>query len=266
MSKNLIKRVLLFCLLSTFLHFTNAQEPGSLKPVYHFSGNVSITNNGFSLIPTFSLGKPATMAVLSLGGERFSLDPQFRFDLEGLKPWSFVFMWRYKVILTDKFLLRAGLHLPAISFREQTIQIDGETMERSIPSRFLTPELTSTYMLSSKIGVGLYYLFGVGLEEQNQTRQTHFISMRAYFNKIAIGKQLYFNWSPQLYYLNMDGAGGYYAAQSLELGHRKVPVSLSSMLNVKLKSDIETKDFDWNISLVYSFRSEFTKKKSNTKK
>ena len=115
-------------------------------------------------------------------------------------------------------------------------------------------------MLSSKIGVGLYYLYGLGLEEQKQTRQTHFISMRAYFNQIGIGKQLYFNWSPQLYYLNMDGAGGYYAAQSLELGHRKIPVSISSMMNVKLKSEIETKDFDWNISLVYSFRSEFTKK------
>jgi hypothetical protein len=260
MSKYLIKRVILVYMLSFFTHFANAQEPDSSKPVYHFSGNVSVTNNGFSLIPTFSLGKPATIAVLSLGGERFSLDPQFRFDLEGIKPWSFIFMWRYKLIQTDKFLVQAGLHFPAISFKEQTIEIDGETMERSIPSRFFSPQLTSTYMLSSKIGVGLYYLFGLGLEEQNQARQTHFISMRAYFTQIAIGKQLFFSWNPQVYYLNMDGAGGYYVAQSLELGHHKIPVSFSTMMNIKLKSEIETKDFDWNISLIYSFRSEFTKK------
>jgi hypothetical protein len=30
-------------------------------------------------------------------------------------------------------------------------------------------------------------------------------------------------------------------------------------MNIKLKSDIETKDFDWNISLAYTFGSQFTK-------
>ena len=58
----------------------------------------------------------------------------------------------------------------------------------------------------------------------------------------------------------MDGTDGYFAAQSLELGHRKVPVSISSMMNIKLKSDIQVEDFDWNIGLVYSFGSQFIKK------
>lgn len=139
--------------MSMFVLCSYTQEADETKPVYHFNGNVSVTNNGFSLIPSFSLGKPATIATLSVGGERFSLDPQFRFDLEGLKPWS-----------------------------------------------------------------------------------------------------------PQIYYLTMDGTDGYFAAQSLELGHRKVPVSISSMMNFKLKSDIQVDDFDWNIGLVYTFGSQFTKK------
>ena len=105
----------------------------------------------------------------------------------------------------------------------------------------------------------MYNLYGVGLEE-DMTRQTHFISLRAYFNSISLGKKLYFNWTPQAYMLNMDGAVGYYAAQSIDLGHRKIPVTIFSMMNVKLKSAIDTRDFDWNIGLVYSFRTKFEKK------
>jgi len=31
-------------------------------------------------------------------------------------------------------------------------------------------------------------------------------------------------------------------------------------MNIKLKSEIETKGFDWNISLVYTFNNELMKK------
>jgi hypothetical protein len=112
--------------------------------------------------------------------------------------------------------LRAGLHLPANSFREQPVGITGDTVDRSIPSRFFTPELTSTYMLSEKIGIGLYYLYGLGLEKEFQALHTHFISLRAHFIRLSLGKQIFFSWNPQVYYLNIDGVDGYYAAESLE--------------------------------------------------
>ena len=107
-----------------FAHPSFSQEESSGK-VYHFNGNVSVTNNGFSFIPTCSLGKPATIADLSIGGKRFSFDPQFRFDLKKLKPWSFIFIWRYKVVQSEKFQLITGVHLPAISFLRQTIDVNG---------------------------------------------------------------------------------------------------------------------------------------------
>ena len=50
---------------------------------YHFNGAVSATNNGISLIPTFSLGKPATIIELNAGGEHLTFEPQFRISLEG---------------------------------------------------------------------------------------------------------------------------------------------------------------------------------------
>ena len=46
----------------------------------------------------FSLGNLATTINLSVGGKRLSFDPQFRFDLDGMRPWSFLFIWHYKLI------------------------------------------------------------------------------------------------------------------------------------------------------------------------
>ena len=249
---------LTFLLLTIISYAALSQEEPSEKS-YHFNGSVGITNDGFSFIPSFSLGKPATIVDLSVGGNRFSFDPQFRFDLEGLKPWSFIFIWRYKVVQTDRFEMKVGLHLPAISFKEQTIQINGVDREQIVSYRFLTPELMPTYKLSRNINIGMYYIWGIGLEKEGQTRNTHFLSLRAFFNQICLIEQFYLNWNPQIYYLNLDGTDGIYTAQSLTLAHKKLPVSISSMMNFKLKSDVPTKDFDWNISLVYSFKNQFAK-------
>jgi hypothetical protein len=254
-----MKQALTILFLAMLTYMGYGQDESTTAKYYHFNGNVSVTNNGFSFIPLFSLGKPAVVADLSLGGERFSFDPQFRFDLAGLKPWSFIFIWRYKLVQTDRFQLKLGAHLPAISFRNTTFESDGETVERLIPYRFLTPELTMGYSLTDHISLGTYYIYGLGLEKEDQTRQTHFLSFRVYFNRIHLTKQLYFNWNPQVYYLNMDGVDGYYTAQSISIGHEKIPVSVASTMNIKISSNIETKDFDWNISLVYAFSNRFTK-------
>ena len=235
-------------------------QDDSPEKTYHFNGNISVTNNGFSLIPTFSLGKPATVAELSLGGKRFSFDPQFRFDLAGLKPWSFIFIWRYKVIQTKKFQFRYGAHLPAIAFRDLSYQVNGLTQTDLTPSRFFANELTPTYFISDRVNVGMYYLYGLGLESENQTKHTHFVTVRAGFNKIPLASGTYFSWNPQLYYLNMDGVGGFYATHVLEVGYKAFPLLLSSMINVEIESDIPTKDFDWNISLVYKFATQFVRK------
>ncbi len=255
-----MKTLIQMILLCWFAVTIQAQEPDHPAPVYHFDGTVSITNNGFSFIPLFSLGKPALIADVSMGGERFSFDPQFRFDLAGLKPWSFIFIWRYQLIRTEKLQLKLGAHLPAISFKTFTYESDGETREKLVPLRFLTPELTLNYALGDHIALGTYYIYGLGLEKQDQTRNTHFLSFRIYFNRIHLTKSLYFNWNPQVYYLNMDGVDGYYAAQSISIGHDQFPVSLASTMNIKLKSNIETRDFDWNLSLVYAFQNRFVKK------
>ena len=255
-----MKKALLCAALMLGFHFATAQQVENEGKGYHINGNVSVTNNGFSFIPLFTLGKPATIANLSIGGERFSFEPQFRFDLDGLKPWSFIFMWRYNLIQTDRFLLKPGLHFPAMAFSEQTVDVEGVTKDQVVPARFFTPELTTAYTLTEHITAGTYYILGLGLEKVGQTKRTNFISLRAGFSRIPLVKQIYFNWNPEVYYLNLDGTGGFYAAHTLSISHEKVPLSIATTMNVKLRSDIETKDFDWNISLVYSFTNQLVRK------
>ena len=81
------KLVLIFVVAVIFYgnHHAFAQEDKT-SGISHFSGNVSVTNNGLSLIPAFSLNRPAAIFELSLGGERLSFDPEMRFALDG-QPW-----------------------------------------------------------------------------------------------------------------------------------------------------------------------------------
>ncbi len=87
-----------------------SQKDDSIKIFHHFSGAASVTNNGISLIPSFSLGKPAALLLMSLGGRRFSIDPDIRFALDG-KPWTFLFWARYKLLTQGRFRMNTGAHL-----------------------------------------------------------------------------------------------------------------------------------------------------------
>lgn len=238
--------------------YSQEETPGK---VYHFNGNISVTNNGFSFIPTFSLGEPASIIDLSVGGKRFSFEPQFRFELKGLKPWSFIAIWRYDVIQKEKTKLRFGVHFPAFSYLKRMVEVDSVMTEIVFTQRWFTPELIFSQKLSDKINIGTYYIHGFGLESEGQVDHTDFISFRMGFN-LPFAKKWYFKWNPEVYYLRMDDLDGFFAAQSLTLGHNKIPVYLSSMMNFSLEeeNEIPAKDFNWNISIVYAFKLEFTKK------
>ena len=82
------------------------------------------------------------------------------------------------MIQNNRFQMKVGAHLPAISFKEQTIEIDGVTKNQLVPYRFLTPELIPTYTFNKHISIGIYYIYGLGLEKMDQTKHTHFLSCK----------------------------------------------------------------------------------------
>ena len=246
------------CLAALLLAWDlGAQEADSTRKNIHFGGSVSVTNNGFSFVPTFSLGDPATIVELSVG-RRFRFEPQFRYALAG-RPWSFVFIWRYDLLRRGRFKFTVGTHLPALNFTTVDVIKDGK-MEEVIQVRRFFPvwELIPSYRFTDDLQVRLYYLYGQGAKELT-TRHSHFLSLQTDINHIRLAGPFYLRLTPQFYYLKQDEEHGVYVAGGVTLARRDFPFSIGSLFNKSISTDIEDTDFDWNISLIWSFGSEYKK-------
>lgn len=247
-------------LLVVFLmvaHFSFSQNTDSTKVVSHFGGAITVTNNGISFVPTFSLGKPAVIFDLSMG-RRLSFDPQFRFSLEG-KPWSFLFWGRYKLLNTNKFSFNVGSHL-GLPFKTTTEPINGITTEITTVKRYLAGELVPNYLLTKDIRIGMYYMYSRGIDD-GTTRNTHFLTVNANFSNIRLTRQFYLKFIPQVYYLKMDQQDGIYFTSALTLANRKIPLSFSSIINKVIQTNITaSKNFVWNVSLIYAFNKKYAER------
>jgi len=253
-SKTLIQLVL-FLVLLNLSHYSFSQNTDSTKVISNFAGAVTVTNNGISFIPTFTLGKPAAIFDLAMGKKRLSFEPQFRFALEG-KPWSFIFWWRYKLIKTSKVSVSLGAH-PAFAFTTVTDSTDGVTRKIIRAQRFLAGELSPNYFLTKNISIGMYYLYGHGIEK-DAIQNTHFLTFNCNFSNIKLPKQFYIKFIPQVFYLKMDKQDGFYFTSALTLANRKIPLSISGVINKVIHTNITaSKDFVWNVSLIYSFNKKY---------
>tara|TARA_B110000003_G_scaffold275634_1_gene318841 strand:- start:3160 stop:4008 length:849 start_codon:yes stop_codon:yes gene_type:complete len=250
----------LYLTLFLLMNICFSQDSNKSKQ-YHFDGNVNITNNGFSFIPLFSLGKPATTVNLSIGDDRLTFDPQFRFDLEGLKPWSILFTWHYKLIQKKRFRLKIGAYLPAYAFNKISYEKDGDLKENLNPQRYFITDLSVSYLLNKNMNIGLFYLRGMGLESEDQTKTGNFISLRSNVRNIKISNSLNLIWSPEFYYLKVDENDGIFSAQTINLMIKNSHFNFSTTMNKAIESRINAKSFDWNIGINYAFSNKFIKKK-----
>jgi hypothetical protein len=252
-----MKGLVLFAIMAA-LTIPNAKAQDNRNSMNHFRGNISITNNGLSLIPAFSLNRPAAIFELSLGGERLSFDPEMRFALDG-KPWSFIFWWRYKIIKSEKFRLHIGAH-PAFIFENKMVDDGSGTMVSSMEAkRFFAGEISPRYSINDKTTISFLYLAGRSLGKVPYALN-QFVALGTQFTKIPLSQKYFFNASPQVFYLKMNEKDGYFASSSFVIGKKDLPVSLGSTISRKIVSEIDVNDWIWNISLVYSFNNEFVKR------
>lgn len=252
------KQTLLVFILAGISRPCFPQTGDSIKIIHHFSGAASITNNGISLVPSFSLGKPAALLLLSMGGERFSIDPDIRFALDG-KPWTFLFWARYKLFTEGRFRMNTGAHL-GLNFRTATLPVNGVTTETIAVRRYLAAELAPAYFVAGNVSVGSYYLYSHGIDK-GAVRNTHFVTLNGNFFRIPVTRQFYLRAVPQLYYLYQDGNDGYYFTSAFTVARQNFPLSVSSILNKELRSTVPgSKDVVWNVSLVYSFNRNYVPK------
>jgi hypothetical protein len=254
-SLKLLIQSFFFIILLNSSYYSFSQNADSTKALSNFGGAVTVTNNGISFIPTFSLGKPAAIFDLAMGRKRLSFEPQFRFSLEG-KPWSFFFWWRYKLIKTPKVAVTLGAH-PAYAFKTVNTTSDGVSQEILRVQRYVAGELSPNYFLAKNISVGLYYLYSHGIDK-DAIQNTHFLTFNCKFYDIKLPKQFYMKFIPQVYYLKMDQQDGFYFTSAMTLANRKIPFSVSGVLNKIIQTEITaSKNFVWNVSLVYSINKKF---------
>ena len=238
---------------------STTQKKESIKSLPYFSGSIGITNNGISIVPSFSLDKPAVQFNLSLGKNRFSFEPDIRFSLAG-KPWSFLFWGRYKLVTKNKFKMNVGTHL-GLNFKTSVLPINRDTSEVTITRRYLAFELAPNYFLSKNISVGIYYLYSHGLDA-GTIGNTHFITLNTNFSNIKLTDKFFMKVNPQLYYLKLDAQDGFYFTSSFTIVKKNFPLSVSAIINKEIKSNIRgSKNLIWNVSLVYAFNKNYVSHK-----
>ncbi|MGM0946798.1 MAG: hypothetical protein ACQEW9_16595 [Bacteroidota bacterium] len=246
----------LFCLgiaLIVISFGTLAQEENNRQ----LSGIITTTNNGVSIIPSFSLDRPAVYFDLSMGGERFSFDPMLRFGMDG-KPWTLIFWGRYKVIKDKRFSLTIGGH-PAFLFTENEMIVNGTEETAFVANRYVAGEVNTNYKITDKFSLGLYYQRGMGVQVIT-AKNSDFLALNAGFHDFTLKKDLMFSIAPQVFFLNLDDDSGFYANAALTFKKTDFPFQFQTFFNQKIKSSIDGNDLVWNVSLLYKFENLYTKK------
>lgn len=245
---------ILFILLFTIPVLTFAQNTDDSKTPINFGGLITVTNKGISSIPNLTLGKPAAIVSLSMG-QRVRFEPEFRFALEG-KPWMFIFWWRYDMLKTDKFLFKVRAN-PTVVFKTISITNNNVTDDIIRTSRTLTGDMTVSYLPTKNISLSTYYMYVYGVEN-DAIKNTHYLALRTAFSNIKLTEQFYMGFNPSVYYLKMDENHGFYANVGLSLAKRNFPLSISTLINKTIHTQIPVgEDFLWNVSLVYTFNKKY---------
>ncbi len=259
LTKKSLQRFLALIFASFFVSATLiAQEQTPAKPSGQFGGVITATNNGVSIIPSFTLGRPALLFDLSLSGERFSFDPMLRFGMDG-KPWSFVFWGRYKAIKDKPFTLTLGAH-PAFIFAERIVKVNGQEKTMFVSQRFLAMEIAPMYKFSNRFSLGLYYLRGHGFNPIPPDN-SNFLALNTVVSNLPLGGDFNLRVNPQLFYLKVDDNSGTYFTSNFTVTKPGFPIGFQGLFNQKIKSTIPGDDFIWNVGLLYLFSTPYHKAK-----
>jgi hypothetical protein len=244
--------LLFFCSVLSF-----AQTDDSTQTPMVFSGNVGFTNNGFSIIPTFSLDNPAFVANLSFRKKKLSFEPDIRL-VPNAEKGGLIWWFRYQLVDQNKFGFRVGTH-PAFTLIRRTDTEDGKSKEITEMLRFLAFEAVPSYQMTQKFNISAMYLQGNGLQKHGP-QLTRVLFLNSNITNIGMGKNLYFNLFPSIYFLYTDGYRGEYLTITGAIFHKKLPFSLQATINQTFKLDIpDNQNFMWNVTLNYNFRKVFKK-------
>jgi len=250
-----VRKIIFFISFSLLVLIGQAQTD-TLSQSIQINGNVGITNNGISIIPTFSLKAPAVNATFSISkGGRFSIDPDVRLSLDARKGGGMVW-FRYKIAKDNKFKFTVGAH-PAINLALKDITENGKTWTITQYRRFIATEIAPSYTFNKHFGVGMYYLHGNGLQKDGPI-STHYVNLSTSFSAIPLGGDMELSLSPQAYYLQVDKEDGFYLTGNAIISNKKSPFAFMALYNKEIRTNITgSKNFDWNVTLMYKFNKRY---------
>lgn len=251
-----MKKYLFLIVVLNLFNNTNSIAQDSTNKPYLVAGNFGVTNNGISIVPTFSLKDPAFNFTGSLSrGGRFSLDPDVRMTFDGRKGGAMLW-FRYKLVQGKKFNFRVGAH-PAFNFALKTVTENKKSWNITQARRFVATELAPSYTFNKHFSAGVYYLHGNGLQTDGPI-STHFVNFITSFSGIKLGQNHLLSFSPQAYYLQIDNQDGYYLTGNVVIASNKSPFSFMYLYNKEINTNIVgSKNFDWNLTLMYNFNKSF---------
>lgn len=226
-----------------------AQASDSTESGTRVSGALTVTNKGISLIPSFTLGRPAGIVDVSIARGGLSFDPQFRYGLDG-KPWSFIFWGRYKLVQRERLQLSVGAH-PAVLFSKTPLSASSTPGTILVARRYAAGELVPTYSLSPNANVGVYYLYSYGLDAGG-TRNTHMVSLRSTLSSGKLSPRYVMRLTPQVYYLTTDMRVGSYLNAAVTVGRSDCPLSVAGAVNRAMHTTIVGETFLWNVSATWA--------------
>ena len=228
-----------------------AQEVDSTGPKTVVAGLVTITNNGISVVPAFSLGKPAAIVDAFIARSVFAFEPELRWGLDG-KPWSIILWGRYRQD-RGNFHMTIGGH-PALNFVTTTVTKNQTEKEIIAARRYLAGELNPSYSVAKHVILGVYYLYSHGFEP-DAARNINFLALRTTFLGVPLAGRYFVSFAPQLFYLNVDARDGFYFHSLLTVGKRNFPFFIGAQVNRTIQTNIvQPDDFIWNLSLSYSIQ------------
>ena len=228
------------------------QNTDSTQKTSTFSGAIGITNNGFSIVPSFSLNSPALLFNGAFRKKKFSFEPDFRLAMDA-KNGGLIWWFRYQIVQHKKFGIRTGVH-PALTIIKRQVTENGKTSEISELLRFAAFEVVPGYQINKHFGVSAMYLQGNGLQDHGP-QVTRVLFLNTSITNVSLNQNLMLYTFPTVYYLYTDGFTGSYFTGTVGLVHKKWPVSLQSSINQTFKSNVPgNKDFMWNVTLNYNFK------------
>jgi hypothetical protein len=247
----LIKQALFSFILLNLPCLVFAQNKDTLKQIEPLkaTANIHVTNNGVSLFPNLSLGKPAVILSLVVGKKNIFFEPELRWRINGM-PWSYIFWLRYRPKKTEHFSWHIGAH-PSYVVRDNEVTVSGLVTHRWVAQRNVAAEIVPVWHYSPKFSVGFHVLASKGLDAAYGVQKSRYISLQPRFPNISLSQKYYLGFFPQVFHLQLDAKQGMYYSQMVSLNRKDLPFYISSIFTYKIKSTIVGDNTLWNIGLNY---------------